>query len=129
MNANFKPEGYNSVSPYIIVRDCERWILMMKDIFDAEVTRRYDTPDGTVMHAELKVDDSIIMFGEASEKFPANQSVLHVYVPDARAAYERALQAGCTSIHEPKTSEEDPDIRASFYDYAGNYWSVGTQKS
>lgn len=127
MNTNFKPSGYNSVSPYFIINGAQKFIDLMKMIFHAKELRRYDMPDGTIMHAELQIDDSVIMLGEASEKFPAVPIVMHVYVSDVDAVFNRAIQAGCEVIEQPKERDGDPDRRATFKDFGGNLWSVGTQ--
>ncbi len=127
MNPAFKPTGYNSVSPYFIVPEADRFIQLMKDLFDAQELRRYDMPDGSLMHAELMLDDTVIMLGQSTAKYPPVPMVMHVYVPDVDAAYKKALALGCTSMEAPKQREGDPDRRASFKDYAGNWWSVGTQ--
>lgn len=128
MSATFKPVGYNTASPYFIVPEADRFIRLMKDLFNAQELRRYAMPDGTIMHAELMLDDSVIMLGQASEKFPAVPIVMHVYVPDVDAAYAKALALGCEAVEPPKQREGDPGRRASFKDYAGNWWSVGTQQ-
>ncbi|MBL8000421.1 MAG: VOC family protein [Flavobacteriales bacterium] len=127
MSTSFKPDGYNSVSPYFIVPDAKRFMDLMKSLFNANELRRYDMPDGAIMHAELLLDDSVIMLGQASERFPAVPIVMHVYVPDVDAAYAKAIELGCDAVEAPKQREGDPDRRASFKDYAGNWWSVGTQ--
>ncbi len=127
MNPQFKPAGYNSVSPYFIVNGAQRFIDLMKTIFNATELRRFDNPDGTIMHAEIRIDDSVIMLGEASEKYPPVPSVLHVYVPDVDAVFQKVVDAGCEVIEPPTQRENDPDRRATFKDFAGNIWSVGTQ--
>jgi uncharacterized glyoxalase superfamily protein PhnB len=127
MNKDFKPTNYNSVSPYFIVNDAQKFIDLMKEIFDAKELRRYDMPDGTIMHAEIQIDDSVIMLGDSSEKFPPVQFVMHVYVPNVDEIFDKAIKAGCELIEQPKEREGDPDRRGSFYDFAGNYWSVSTQ--
>lgn len=124
---SFKPTGYNSLSPYFIVQDSERWIELLKDVFGAEVKRRFDRGDGTLMHGEVQIDDSVVMVSEATEQYPANRFLLHVYVPDAIATYEAALKAGCKPIQAPKKLDSDPDLRGQFEDFAGNVWAVGTQ--
>jgi len=70
MDKYFKPAGYNSVSPYFIVNGAQRLIDLMKIIFEAKELRRYDMSDGTIMHAEIQIDDSVIMLGDSSDKFP-----------------------------------------------------------
>ena len=127
MKKDFKPQNYNSVSPYFILKDGQKFIDLMKEIFEAKDLRRYDMPDGTIMHAEIQIDDSVIMLGEASEKFPPVQQVMHVYVPNVDEIFDKAINAGCETVEQPKQREGDPDRRATFKDFAGNMWSVGTQ--
>lgn len=127
MSTPFKPAGYNSVSPYFIVPQAQRFIDLMVALFGATELRRFPMPDGSVMHAELMLDDTVIMLGQASEKFHAMPIVMHVYVPDVDAAYAKAIALGCEPMESPKQREGDPDRRGSFKDYAGNWWSVGAQ--
>jgi PhnB protein len=129
MNKTFKPAGYNSVSPYFIVKDGQRFIDLLKKIFDAKELRRYDMPDGSIMHAEVQLDDSVIMLGDASDKFPPVPVVVHVYVANVDETFKKAIDAGCEVIEKPKEQEGDPDRRGTFKDFAGNMWSIGTQKS
>jgi len=125
----FKPTGYNSVSPYFIVKDTERLINLLVQIFEAKELRKYTNSEGGIMHAEVQIDDSVIMLSEASETYPANQFLIHVYVKDAQASYKKAIAAGCEPMGEPKRQEGDPDLRGMFKDFAGNTWAVGTQLS
>lgn len=127
MNNNFKPTGYNSVSPYFIVNGAQKFIDLMVEIFGAKELRRYDMPDGTIMHAEVQIDDSVIMIGDSSDKFPPNSTVIHVYVSNVDETFDKAVKAGCETIEPPKERDGDPDRRATFKDFAGNMWSVGTQ--
>src|SRR5688572_10557823 len=127
MNKQFKPAGYNSASPYFIVNGAQKFVDLMMKIFDAKELRRYGMPDGTIMHAEMQIDDSVIMLGDSSEKFPAVPIVMHVYVPNVNETFQKAIDAGCEIVEKPKERDGDPDRRATFKDFAGNYWSVGTQ--
>lgn len=127
MKKEFKPHGYNSASPYFIVEGAQKFIDFLVEVFDAKELRRYDMPDGSIMHAEILIDDSVIMLGDSSEKFPPVQSVMHVYVPNVDDTFNKAVLAGCEVIEEPKERESDPDRRATFKDFAGNMWSIGTQ--
>ena len=61
MDKQFKPTGYNSVSPYFIVDGAQKLIDMLARIFNAKEVRRYDTPNGTIMHSEVQIDDSIVI--------------------------------------------------------------------
>ena len=123
----FKPDGYNSVSPYFIVDGAQRFIDLLKQIFDGEELRRYENPDGSIMHAEVKIDDSVIMLGDSSEKYPPVPIVIHVYVPDINATFNLAIEAGCEVIQLPKVSDSDPDVRGTFMDFGGNMWSIGSK--
>lgn len=128
MSPPFKPSGYNAVSPYLVVGGAQRMIDFLKAAFGATELRRYDNADGTIMHAEVKIDDSVVMMGDASARFPANKLLIHVYVADVDAVFRKALAAGATVDQEPQQKPGDPDRRGSFKDFAGNIWAVGTQQ-
>ena len=127
MEKEFKPTNYNSVSPYFIIQGAQEFVDLLMKVFDAQELRRYTMPDGSIMHAEIKIDDSVIMLGESSDNFPPIPMVMHVYVEDVDETFKRAIDAGCEIIEKPKQREGDPDRRATFKDFAGNLWSVGTQ--
>lgn len=122
-----KPEGYNSVSPYFVVEGAGRFFDFLENVFGATALRRYDGDGGKIVHAEAKVEDSVIMFADATEQWPANKLLVHVYVKDVAGVYERAVSYGCTPIQEPKQQEGDPDKRGMFSDFSGNSWAVSTQ--
>ncbi len=126
MTKSFKPAGYASVSAYIVVDGAERLIAFATAAFDAKVTRRFDTANGTIMHAEVLIDDTIVMVTDGSEGFPAFPVWLHVYVPDVDRTYQKALAAGGTSVQEP-VQKDDPDRRAGVQDPTGNTWWIATQ--
>ena len=129
MNKQFKPEAYNSVSPYFVVKGAQKMVDLLKEVFHAKELRRYDGPDGTIMHVEVQVDDSVIMIGDSSDQYPPNQLLIHVYVPNVDEVFKRALDTGCKSVETPKQREGDPDKRGTFTDFAGNTWAIGTQLS
>ena len=123
-----KPAGHNAVSPYLVVAGAERMIDFLKAAFGAKELRRYDNADGTIMHAEVAIDDSVVMMGDASAAFPANRLLIHVYVADVDAVFAKAFAAGATVDQQPQQKPGDPDRRGSFKDFAGNIWSVATQQ-
>lgn len=126
MNPPYKPEGYSSVSPYIMANGAQSVIEFLEKAFDARQLRRYDNPDGSIMHAEVQIDDTVVMIADGSEQFPAFPIWMHVYVPDVDATYRRALEAGGISVQEPQ-QQGDPDRRGGVKDPAGNTWWIGTQ--
>ena len=124
---NWKPESYSSVSPYLVVSDGKKVIAFAKAVFGATELRRYDLPDGSIMHAEIRIDDSVIMLGDGGAEFPPFPSLIHVYVDDVDGVYRRALETGATPVEAPRTREGDPDKRGSVKDPCGNTWSIATQ--
>jgi PhnB protein len=127
MSVPMKPAGYSSVSVYLVAAGAQRVIDFLKQTFDATQLRRYEMPDGTVMHAEVRIDDTVVMIGDAGPQWPAFASWLHVYVKDVDATYQRALKAGGVSVQEPAHKQGDPDRRAGVKDPAGNTWWIATQ--
>jgi PhnB protein len=75
-----KPAGYSTVSPYLIAAGARAVIDFLKQAFAAEELRRYDLPDGSIMHAEVRIGDTVVMLGDAGELWPAVHALLHVFV-------------------------------------------------
>ncbi|MPZ56350.1 MAG: VOC family protein [Rhizobiales bacterium] len=122
------PEGYHTVTPYLIVRGADKTVDFLKKAFGAEYA--FDpmmTPDGLIMHAEIKIGDSRVMISEATEQHPAMKSMLHLYVPDVDAVYQRAIAAGGTSVMEPK-DQFYGDRGGGVNDPSGNHWYIATHK-
>lgn len=119
------PEGYHSVTPYLMVQGVPKLIDFLREAFDARETERMTNPDGTVMHAEVKIGDSVVMMGEAGDEFKAMPGVIHLYVHDMDATYVRALEAGATSLREP-ADQFYGDRSAGVKDPSGNHWWIVT---
>src|SRR5947207_12425259 len=120
------PEGYHTVSPYLVVDGAEKVIRFMKEAFGAQpVFEPMMRPDGKVMHAEFKIGDSVVMISDASERAKATSTMLHLYVPNVDAVYEKAVKAGGTSVMEP-SDQFYGDRSGGVKDPAGNQWHIGT---
>ncbi|MGA3209894.1 MAG: VOC family protein [Terriglobales bacterium] len=119
------PDGYHTVTPYLTVTDVAKLIEFLQKVFGAEVKEKFMRPDGGIMHAEVKVGDSIIMMGQANENWKARPGTIYMYVPDTDAAYRRALDAGATSVMEP-ANQFYGDRNAGVSDSTGNYWWIAT---
>lgn len=128
MSFNYKPEGYNSVSIYLMADDPGAVIRFVEEVFAAEELRRYEGPDGALLHGEYRIDDSVMMIAAATPDYPAFPVWLHVYVTDVDATYQRALAAGGESLQQPTARPDDPDKRGAVKDPAGNTWWMATQK-
>jgi PhnB protein len=126
MPQSWKPPHYPSLAPYLAVDGAQRVIDFLRAAFDAVELRRHDAPNGKVMHAELRIDDTVVMLMDGAGDWPAFPVWLHLYVPDVDAAYQRALAAGGTSVQAP-VQKGDPDKRCGVKDPAGNTWWIATQ--
>ncbi len=119
------PEGYPRVSPYLIVEPAEAAIDFMLTVLGGTEVRRHLTPEGRVMHAEVRIGDSLVMVGGANPEWPAVPAALHVYVDDVDATYTQALAAGATSVSAPETKPYG-DRSAYVKDAAGTIWFIST---
>jgi PhnB protein len=119
------PDGYHTLTPYLIVPDGEGMLRFLQDVFAAKLMERFNRPDGTLKHSELQVGDSKIMVGQVEAKLTPRPQTLYVYLPDVDAAYKRALGAGAKSLMEV-TDQFYGDRSGGFEDAAGNWWYVAT---
>lgn len=119
------PEGYHTVTPVLTVQGAAKLIDFLKQAFDAKETFRLDGPNGTVMHAEVKIGDSMVMVGEATDQWKPVQATVALYLQDADRWYQRALRAGATSVREP-SDQVYGDRSAGVKDFAGNHWWLHT---
>lgn len=126
MTKSYKPDGYNSVSPYLIVAGAERCIDFLKRVFGAVELRRFADPSGKIGHAEVRIDDTVLMIGDGAEGWPPVPSHVHIYVKDIDATYRRALDAGATSVQEP-VKKDDADKRGGVKDDGGTTWWMATK--
>lgn len=126
MSTQYKPDGYNDVSAYLVVDGAAGTIDFLKRVFDTEELRAYRREDGSVMHAEVRLGDTVVMIADAVEGWPALPAHVHVYVPDVDATYRRATGAGAEPVQEP-VQKDDEDKRGGFRDAGGTTWWIGTR--
>ena len=119
------PQGYGTVTPYLIVPDAAAQIDFMRAAFDAVETGRFADSDGRVMHASVTIGDSAVMLGEATEEWKPMPCVLHLYVEDTDAVYAKAIAAGARSLREP-ADQFYGDRMAGVEDSVGNQWWIAT---
>jgi PhnB protein len=119
------PEGYHTVTPYLVVKGAAQLIDFLKQAFDAEEIQRMALPDGTISHAEVRIGDSVVMLGEAQGEYPSMPAMLHLYVEDVDTVYQRVLGAGATSLREP-VNEFYGDRIGGVRDSFGNQWWIAT---
>jgi PhnB protein len=122
------PEGYHTVTPYLLVQGAEKLINFMKNAFDAKETERYSMPDGSIGHAEVRIGDSVIMVADAQgDEYKPMAAGIHLYVEDCDVTYKRAIGAGATSVREPQ-DQFYGDRSADVKDQFGNKWWIATHK-
>lgn len=119
------PDGYTTVSPYLIVTDAPAHQRFLRDVLGAELVRSMPREDGSVMHSELRIGDSLVMLADAMEGWPASPAHQHVYVDDVDAIYAKALAAGAAEVMPP-VQKGDPDKRGGFL-LDGVTWWVATR--
>jgi len=120
------PDGYHTLTPYLVADGADKVISFMKDAFGAKpVFEPMMRPDGKIMHAEFKIGDSVVMIADASERARPTPAMLHVYVPNVDAVYQKAIKAGATSEMEPADMFYG-DRGSSVKDPAGNRWHIAT---
>lgn len=130
------PEGYHSVTPYLIVRDAAGVIDFYTRALGAQELMRMPGPGGRIMHAEIKIGDSILMLGDEPPDKPdcraphstgARNVALYVYVPDVDAAFKRAQGAGAKVV-QPLTDMFWGDRAGTIEDPSGHQWTLATHQ-
>jgi PhnB protein len=122
---SYTPKGLNNVNVYMHPLRAEPVINFLKRAFGAREIAKYASPDGVVHHAEIRVGDSVVEMGETHGKYPPMPTMFYLYVPDCDAVYQRALQAGATSIMEP-VDQPYGDRNGAVKDVFGNQWYIAT---
>jgi PhnB protein len=127
------PEGYHTLTPFLTVRNAVRAIEFYKQAFGAQERGVAKGPDGKVMHAELKIGDSVIMLSDEFPEFGtlSPQSVggspmgLHIYTENVDAAFDRAVKAGA-QVEMPVMDQFWGDRYGKLKDPFGHKWSIAT---
>ena len=124
---DYKPANYSTVSPYLVVSDANATIDFLKHVFGAIELRKFPDDAGRLMHAEVRIEDTVIMLADAvPPDWPAGSSYVHIYVRDVDATFGKALAAGATTVQEP-VKKEDEDKRGGVKDQGGTTWWIATK--
>lgn len=122
---NYIPEGLHNVNPYLHPLRAPHMIDFLKQAFGAQQDAIYQSPDGIVHHARVKLGDSMIEMGEAHGPYQPMSSMFYLYVKDCDALHARAIRAGATSISEP-VDHPYGDRSGGVRDPFGNQWYIAT---
>jgi uncharacterized glyoxalase superfamily protein PhnB len=127
MESQYKPANYSTVSPYLIVNGADATIDFLKRVFGAVELRRFPDESGKLMHAEVRIDDTVIMLADpAPPDWPPISCYVHIYVRDVDATYRKAMEAGAVSVQEP-VKKQDEDKRGGIKDAGGTTWWIATK--
>jgi PhnB protein len=129
------PEGYNTITPYLVIKGAAKAIDYYKNVFGATVVVRMDGPNGTVGHAELQIGDSRIMLADenpamgykSAESIGASPVSLYVYLPDCDKVVEKAASAGA-KVLKPVADQFYGDRSGFIQDPFGHLWGIATHK-
>jgi PhnB protein len=131
------PEGFHTVTPQLTLDDAAKAIDWYKKALGADEVSRAVGPDGKVMHAELRIGDSLIMLndamggGKGPNAYGGSPAALWVYVKDCDALFNRAVAAGARVLDGPMGAMADQfwgDRAGTFTDPHGYRWSIATRK-
>ena len=129
ITSTYRREGFRTVTPYATVSNMTQMTDFLKRAFDGEVTHQ-STGSAGGLHAEVRLGTSILMLGQAMEKWPAMPVALHYFVPDVDAVYQRAIAAGATvlmgDVGKP-AARPYGEYSAFVEDPGGNYWYLGSR--
>jgi len=117
------PEGYQAVMPYLILKNAQKFIDFTQKVFDAKLMNKHLREDGhVIMHAEVNIGGSVIMFAESTEQYAVQTANLFVYVESADETYAAALSNGATSVNEP--ADQPYGRSGGVKDPNGNTWWI-----
>jgi PhnB protein len=135
MAVNPIPEGYHSVTPYLIVKGAAKAIDFYKNAFGASEVMRFPGPNNTIMHAEIKIGDSVVMLADEHEDSPYRNPLavggtpvsLMVYVSDVDSVFKQAVSLGAESTSAVQ-DQFYGDRSGNLKDPFGHVWTVATHK-
>lgn len=116
---------YRTLTPYLVVPDADAELKFLETAFGGTVSECARNPDGAIMHAEIRIGDSLIMLGQAGEQWKALNAALYLWVPDVDETWKKAVAAGGKSIADP---EDKPygHRNAGVLDASGTTWWIGS---
>lgn len=108
--------------PYLIVKDAWALLQFAKEVFGATVQLMVETDDGKVMHGEMRINEGVIMFGEASPQWPEKSAAMYMHVDNVDAIHARALHLEATELERP--AKKEYGYTSGFEDKHGNLWFI-----
>lgn len=127
------PEGYSTVTPYLVMKNAAKAIDYYKQIFGASEMVRMDAGPGKIAHAEIKIGDSVVMLADeypdmgftGPETIGGSPVCLLIYVPDVDATFRRAVETGSKQV-KPVENQFYGDRSGTLTDPFGHVWCIAT---
>lgn len=116
------PEDYQTVTTYLIIKNAAAFIQFMQTVFNAEIVNKHMRDENIIMHAELKIGNSIIMLADSTSQYPPANAHLFIYVEDADATYKKAIDNGAVTITE--LANQSYGRSGGVKDNFGNTWWI-----
>ncbi|MEP6926325.1 MAG: VOC family protein [Ginsengibacter sp.] len=121
------PDNYQTVMPYLIVKDAAKFIVFMQKVFDAGEANKSMRDESIIMHGEIMIGGSTIMFADSTEKFNVQTAGLFIYVDDADITFKKAIDAGATTLIE--VADQTYGRSGGITDPFGNVWWITSMKN
>ncbi len=118
------PEGCNQVMPYLIINNATGFLQFAKDVFGAVEQSKHMRDENTIMHAQIAIGDSVIMFADATPEYPSSPAGMFIYVANADATYDKAISLGATSVLP--MCDQPYGRTGGIQDPHGNTWWITT---
>jgi uncharacterized glyoxalase superfamily protein PhnB len=118
-------DGFHAITPFLFAQGASQLIEFISAAFGGEVTFRTSRPDGAIMHAEMRIGDSMLMLAEPTGQFGPTPTSIYLYVTDCDAVYQSALDAGGVSVF-PIMTLPSGERYGAIKDPCGNIWWVAT---
>jgi PhnB protein len=116
------PQGHQTVMPYLVLENALGFFDFTKNVFGAKENSKHLMEDGSLMHGEIIIGGSTIMFGNASEKWPVQNSGLFINVDDADKIFRKAIEQGAKLLME--LTDQPYGRSGGVRDPFGNTWWI-----
>lgn len=119
------PDGFHSITPYLMVGDLNQLIHFVISAFDAKVCTQINGPDGKPLHVEIQIGNSKLMAAQARDGMPPNPCMLYLYVENCDEVFKQAIAAGGEAVMAPEDMFYG-DRHGGVSDPCGNQWWIAT---
>ena len=123
--ARYVRPGMHDVNLYLHPNEPGKLLEFLEKGLGGEILERHNAPDGTLVHAEIRIGSSAMGMGTAREEYPDMPTAIYMYVPDVDAVYARAIAAGAASLYPP-ADQPYGDRNCGVRDVCGNHWYIST---